>query len=79
MWGYSMSADLMGVETKRVKDEQVMPMFFETDTRAQDVVANLAARSVARNKSGSNIARVDTSTRFVRASETLSSPPLLPK
>lgn len=71
-WGYAMNYELLGREQKP-EDLSKIPLLFETDALAPNVVANIGSRSTTRHKSkqdgigGSVITFADSSTKFVKA------------
>lgn len=67
-WGYAMSYKLMGKEMSSVQNPEV-PMFFEIDALAKNVIANVEARARARHNGRSTVARLDTSTKTVPAAD----------
>lgn len=76
MWGYAMNVDIMGADFGKIADPSKQPQIFEVDALAQDVVANLAARALTRHVTGSNVARCDSSVKFIKAADTVVSWPV---
>lgn len=66
-WGYAMNYAIVGKAPAKVVDLTSSPMYFETDALAQNVVANIDARSTKRHGKGSNVSFLDGSAKFINA------------
>lgn len=66
-WGYALNVQLNATSTKFIEEPERTVLFFETETEAKNVIATLSARMQSRHKTGSVIAYVDTSAKFIQA------------
>ena len=66
-YGYAYHLKVLGKQVKNLREKEVL--FFETDALGRNVVSNLAGRSLDRHKTGSNVAYIDSTARFIPANK----------